>query len=273
MVFTDLDGTLFQKEQRISARNLETLTRLGGRGILRVIATGRNLHSLDKVIPRGFPVDYAIFSSGAGVMEWRTRSLIRAVSMGASDVRDAFAVHTAEDLDFMIHWPVPDNHRLIAFPTGRSNADFARRESVYRDFAVTGNRNTVPAMEASQFVAMEPRDGAVETLERVRRALPGLSVIRATSPFGSGMLWIEVFASGVSKSKAAAWLASRCGVERARTLAVGNDHNDEDLLRWAASSYVVSACPAELASSFPQASSGDESDFAEAVRAWELTER
>ena len=41
MVVTDLDGTLFQKERKASARNLETLRLLGDDGVLRVIATGR----------------------------------------------------------------------------------------------------------------------------------------------------------------------------------------------------------------------------------------
>lgn len=272
MVVTDLDGTLFQKERRISARNLEALRRLGAKGILRAIATGRNLHSADKVVARDFPIDYLIFSSGAGVMEWRSRSLLRAVSMTAAEVRTAFAAMTALDLDFMIHRPVPENHHLVAFPTGRPNADFAARSALYAEFLAAGDRGAAPDMEASQFVAMEPRGDAVEVFDRLRRDLSGLSVIRATSPLGSGALWIEVFSPTVSKSAAAAWLAARCGVERGRTLAVGNDHNDVDLLRWAAASFLVSGSPPELAAEFPLADSRDESDFAEAVSAWEATE-
>lgn len=266
---TDLDGTLFQKERKASARNLEALRRLGEDGVLRVIATGRNLFSARKVIPRDFPVDYLAFSSGAGIIEWQNQKLIRAISMNRAELSAAFAVLIGEDLDFMIHRPVPENHHHIAYATGRQNPDFAARQEIYRDFTAFGNRRAVPDMEASQFVAIEPHADAVDVYYRVRAALPALSVIRSTSPLGSGMLWIEVFSPDVSKSQAASWLARECGIAHAKTMAVGNDYNDTDLLQWAAAAFMVSGSPLELAGRFPLAVSHDESDFAEAVSAWE----
>jgi hypothetical protein len=44
-------------------------------------------------------------------------------------------------------------------------------------------------------------------------------------------------------------------------------------LEWAATSYLVAGSPAELSARFPVASSGDDSDFAEAVEQWERGER
>jgi len=90
MVVTDLDGTLFQRDRRPSPRNLRTLVKLGRRGRLRVIATGRNLFSARKVLPLDFPVDYLLFSSGAGIMDWPAQKLLRAVSMGQAEVDRAF---------------------------------------------------------------------------------------------------------------------------------------------------------------------------------------
>jgi hydroxymethylpyrimidine pyrophosphatase-like HAD family hydrolase len=52
-------------------------------------------------------------------------------------------------------------------------------------------------------------------------------------------------------------------------MAIGNDFNDLDLLRWAARSFVVNDAPEELLTCFPSARSGDESDFSEAVALWQ----
>jgi len=52
-------------------------------------------------------------------------------------------------------------------------------------------------------------------------------------------------------------------------MAVGNDYNDLDLLRWAAKSFVVNNAPGELLARFPAVRSGDESDFSEAVALWQ----
>ena len=100
MVVTDLDGTLFQRDRRPSPRNLRTLVELGRRGRLRVIATGRNLFSARKVLPPDFPVDYLLFSSGAGIMDWPAQELLRSVTMGREEVDRAFRALAARRLDF-----------------------------------------------------------------------------------------------------------------------------------------------------------------------------
>jgi len=113
MVVTDLDGTLFQRDHKMSPRNLRTLVELGRRGTLRVIATGRNLFSARKVLPPDFPVDFVLFSSGAGVMDWPAQRLIRSVSMSAEEVARAFRALATRRLDFMVQRPIPDNHYFL----------------------------------------------------------------------------------------------------------------------------------------------------------------
>ncbi len=76
IIFIDLDGTLIGDNRKVSERNLNSLQRAGDLGITRVIATGRSLFSFRKSIPLDFPIDYLIFSSGAGVMDWKTQQLI-----------------------------------------------------------------------------------------------------------------------------------------------------------------------------------------------------
>ena len=68
---------------------LRYLVELGRRGRLRVIATGRNLFSARKVLPPDFPVDYVLFSSGAGIMDWPAQRLLRSVTMAAAEVARA----------------------------------------------------------------------------------------------------------------------------------------------------------------------------------------
>ena len=76
MVVTDLDGTLLNDRRKVSREEYSTLLELGRREIPRVIATGRSLFSVSKVLPDDFPVDYLIFSSGAGCLEWKKRELL-----------------------------------------------------------------------------------------------------------------------------------------------------------------------------------------------------
>jgi hydroxymethylpyrimidine pyrophosphatase-like HAD family hydrolase len=268
MVVTDLDGTLFQAGRRVSPRNLRTLVELGRRGRLRVVATGRNLFSARKVLPPDFPVDYVLFSSGAGVMDWPAQRLLRAVSMSAGETARAFQALLARGLDFMVHRPIPDNHYFQFYATGGDNPDFEARQALYAPYASAGDR-AEPPPEACQLLAVEPAGLEPSAYEGLRAELAGFTVLRTTSPLDGRSCWIEVFPPRVSKSQAAAWLAKERGVDPGRVLAVGNDYNDLDLLEWAAKRCLVAGSPRELTSRFPVADSGDESDFAEAVEAWE----
>ena len=51
LVATDLDGTFLRNDKSVSDENMEALHWLGERGILRVIATGRNLKKTREVNP------------------------------------------------------------------------------------------------------------------------------------------------------------------------------------------------------------------------------
>jgi len=291
MVVTDLDGTLFQKQQRVSAANLDALHRLGQERVLRVIATGRNLYSARKVLPREFPVDFVIFSTGAGIVDWPAQRLIRAVTMRSGELERAFRLLRGHRLDFMVHRPVPENHYFVYFASGRENPDFRARLGIYREFAIPGSDGALPMRRASQLLAIEPQatgeppprwgsapavwgstppDGPAisSLLEELRRELRGLNVVRTTSPLDGRSRWIEIFPAEVLKSLAASWLAARFGIDRSAVLALGNDFNDLDLLEWAPHGFLVGGAAPELLGRFPQVSTGGEQDFSAAVERW-----
>jgi hydroxymethylpyrimidine pyrophosphatase-like HAD family hydrolase len=274
MVVTDLDGTLFQSNHRASPRNLQTLEELGREGIVRVIATGRSLHSAHKALPEGFPVDYLLFSSGAGIMEWPGQRILHAVSMDRRQVRRAFAVLAGRGVDFMLHLPVPESHRFFHYKRSHlRNPDFEARLAAYDPFGVAGDIARLPEEPACQLVVVEPPEVQPSVYEELRGELSGFTVIRTTSPLDGCSRWIEIFPAQVSKSQAAAWLARKLRVRRSGILAVGNDYNDQDLLEWAPKACLVGGCSAELLGRFPLVSRGEEADFAEAVEEWRNSAR
>jgi hydroxymethylpyrimidine pyrophosphatase-like HAD family hydrolase len=171
--------------------------------------------------------------------------------------------------DFMLHHPVPDNHKFFYRRATRNNLDFETRLERYRPFgrpieAVSGNGFG----EASQFLAVIPEHLVNGLVAEVRKALPGLSVIQTTSPLDHTSTWIEIFHPNVSKSSTAAWLANELNVDPSNTAAIGNDYNDWDLLSWAANSFVVENAPEELRTRFQTVASNDDGGVAEAIEQW-----
>ena len=111
LVATDLDGTFLKNDKSISKENLAALHSLGERGILRVVATGRNLQKTKEVITNHTPFDYIVFSSGAGVYDWKNEKLLFYQNLNKSVVQKLSDLLVARDLNFHLFRPVPDNHK------------------------------------------------------------------------------------------------------------------------------------------------------------------
>lgn len=266
MVVTDLDGTLLDSASKLGAANRAALCALGERGVLRVIATGRSLYSALRVLDDGFPIDYLVFGSGSGTVRWPSRELVAAHAMDDAHALRAVAELLDAGLDFMLHHAVPDNHCFHHHGAGVDNPDFERRRERYADFAHPWDGAGIPAgVRVSQLLAIQA-PGTRSCVERLRARLPGHNVVLTTSPLDHASRWIEIFPRGVSKSQASDWLRRRHGIAHRDVLAVGNDHNDTDLLEWAFEPFVVGNAVEALRARFPTVASNDEQGFAQAVR-------
>lgn len=269
MLATDLDGTLLDSRSRLSSASRQALVRLGEAGVIRVVATGRSLFSARRVITHDWPIDYLVFSSGAGVVDWRIGRLLRGVQLSREEAETGVELMHRMGLDFMLHGPLPENHLFWYRRVSNENSDFDRRVELYAHSATAwpGMDAIVASFECepadarfTQLLAVAGPHADSLHLE-VARALPAQSVILSTSPLDHASWWIEVFPARVSKSQAVAWLCGECGVEQSHVTAVGNDYNDEDLLHWAASGWVVGNAAAPLRARLPSVRSNDEDGF------------
>lgn len=275
LVATDLDGTLLGSDHTLGPRDEAALRALGRAGVVRVVATGRSRWSAERVLAPDFPIDYLVFSSGAGIVEWKSGRLLARHSFEAGDAARAADVLRRLGLDFMAHGPVPHSHRFRYVRSRAANADFDRRIERYGEFAEPwegegeeGEREWEPPAAAagavSQFVAILDASEAA-LYEEVRAALPGLAVIRCTSPLDGRSVWIEVFPPGVGKGAAVAWLAARHRLGPAETAAVGNDYNDADMLEWSRFAFAVGNAAPGLRERYRVVSSNDAGGFSDAV--------
>ncbi len=269
MVITDLDGTLLHTNGTFSRTDLNTLKELGDLSILRAIATGRSLFSANTVIPPELPIDYLIFSSGAGIIHWRTQKLLFTHNLVSDEIQQTSGLLHSYELDFMLHYPIPDNHRFLYHNTSRHNPDFQRRYQRYRQFAAPLEPSQPLLQTACQFVAIDPNPGESSCYAAIQHHLPNLKVIRSTSPMDGISTWIEIFPATVSKGLAGDWVARQHSVQASAALAIGNDYNDLDVLGWAGRGIVVSNAPPDLKHQYQTtANSHDENGFTEAVTLW-----
>ena len=264
----DFDGTLLRSDRTLSARDLEALRQLGDQGIIRAIATGRSLFSFNTVPISELPVDFVIFSTGAGVMQYNDDKIVRKASLEPLEVKRASEILKAHRLDFMIHRTIPENHMFDYYRSNHQNEDFDRRLELYRLHAAVLNESANGFGQATQLLAIVPSREGNNALEAIREELFDFNVIQTTSPLDGESTWIEIFPHTVSKSQTAAWLAEELQIDKQKIASIGNDYNDLDLLEWTPCSYVVDNAPADLKSRFATVSSNNNNGVAEAAKKW-----
>lgn len=279
----DLDGTLLTSEKRIAPVDLDALFRLRQMDFLVAVATGRSNHSFDLLMEelgyldpdRSFPVDYVIFSTGAGILDYRGNRLLKKFSLSSADVRRAAIYLENAGLDFMIHRPVPDTHHFHYSHNGSDNPDFYRRLEIYRDFATILTPETLHNFgEATEIICIVPGNNDLDgnnghqIAAEIADACRQCNVIKATSPLDGQSMWIEIFPPTVSKSQAVCWLADSVGLQQNTVGAVGNDYNDQDLLHWSGQSFIVANGPPSLKALFQSVASNDNGGVSEAVSRW-----
>lgn len=239
MVLVDLDGTLLNDDKKIGKLDYLTLQHLGAINVKRVFATGRNLYSALKVLPDDTPFDYLIFSSGAGVMEWKNKELLFQSAIEKKTVNEVLIKLKELNLNFSIHFPIPENHKYYYHKGNDSSTDFDKRNSIYEGFNYE-LINGFPLDFATQFIVILKHES---DFHHIASKIEGLKIIRATSPIDGKSVWLEIFNNNVSKALGGKYLCNMLNIPQIATIGIGNDYNDIDLLNWTSKSYIVDNAP------------------------------
>ncbi|SDT83795.1 HAD family hydrolase [Desulfobacula phenolica] len=271
---TDFDGTLLKDDKTISHEDFTTLEKLRQKKVVTAIATGRSLGSLMKALmaigmdsgDRLLPVDYVIFSTGAGIMQFPSCKVIWQRSVPPLDVKKITRYFDHQKFDYMVHQSIPDTIRFLYKFHGSHNPDFHARLALYREYAFPLAGTDFDFGAATEVLAIIPGQADMAAIELIKKDLSAFSVIHATSPLDHQSAWIEVFHRDVSKAKAVSRLVLKLGISRENVVSVGNDYNDQDLLAWSGIGFVVENAPGILKQQYKTVPSNNQSGMTRAAR-------
>jgi hydroxymethylpyrimidine pyrophosphatase-like HAD family hydrolase len=220
IIALDYDGTLAQSNGLVATPELNALQTLGKLGVVRVIATGRSLFSADTVMPRDLPIDYLVFSSGVGVMDWPKRDILVRNSLDVDISRNISEWLKNHHLDFMIHHPAPDNHHFYYYEGSHGNPDFYRRILRYKKFAWPLEK--CRKFEGISQLLVVVEQGGRYWLKKLRETFPEVNIVRTTSPLDQKSMWIEIFSCDVSKASGLMFIGGRLNVLQENIVCIGH---------------------------------------------------
>jgi Cof subfamily protein (haloacid dehalogenase superfamily) len=269
LIATDLDGTFLKDDQTISIKNLKALHNLGDAEIVRVAATGRNLHKAEQVLNKHIPFDFIVFSSGAGVFDWKNKKHIYNKNIEKKSSKKLINYFIEKKLNFHAFFPVPENHKHWYFRGEKHCEEFERYFQFNNAFASEIKPNKIPDTNLCQFLIIIPEDK--KEFEKLKNSIeaisPEIRVIRTSSPITKGYIWIEIFQKSVSKGNGVKHICDLLNIKYTNTIGIGNDYNDIDLLDFTGHSFITENAPAEINKLYKSAPSNENDAFAFITRA------
>ncbi len=264
LVATDLDGTFLKDDQSISIKNLKALRNLGDAKIVRVAATGRNLHKAEQVLNKHIPFDFIVFSSGAGVFDCKNKKHIYSKNIEKKSTTKLINYFIEKELSFHAFFPVPENHKHWYFRGEKHCEEFERYFQFNNAFASEIKTDKIPDTNLCQFLIIIPEDKKeFEKLKNKIEAIsPEIRVIRTSSPITKGFIWVEVFQKSVSKGNGVKHICDLLDIKYSDTMGIGNDYNDIDLLDFTGHSFITENAPAEINKLYKSAPSNENDAFA-----------
>ncbi len=268
LVATDLDGTFLKSDHTISPKNLEALLRLGNKNITRVAATGRNLRKVQEVLTEDIPFDFIVYSSGAGIFDWKNKRQVYIQNIGKNSVRKLIDTFIGRNLNFHAFFPAPENHLHWYYRGGEQCEEFERYFTFNNSFATVLIPDTFPETELCQLLVIIPEvENEFQQLKsEIEAVCPEIRVIRSSSPITKGYIWIEIFHHSVSKGNGVKHICSLLNINRNETLGLGNDYNDFDLLEYTGHSFLTGNAPDEIKHLYPIVPSNENDAFASTIQ-------
>ena len=264
-IIIDLDGTTLPRGwNSLSEENKKALEEAGRAGITRVLATGRSVFSFRNALPEGLPIDYMVFSSGAGIMHWNDQRLLGTRELSPEETLDIATMLWEYDINFTIQQPIPDNHHFLYRNTSPLHEDFRRRVENYPGLGTSIQSTRDIRGGATQFlVILDSKQ--LQLHGEIQEKLSGYSVIRSTSPIDNQAIWTEIFARDVNKGSSCQILLDQLDIRYDECAGLGNDYNDIDFLERCGHPFIVANAPEPLRGKFNNVTSDTNNGLAEFI--------
>lgn len=255
LLVADIDGTLITSQREIPDGVHAAVAAAQARGVRVCLATGRIWPSAERFV-RGLGADPpAILANGGIVYDFRTDTVLRQVPLSHEQARAV--------LELLRAYPRVQPH-LFAH-----NRVYVGRLNIHSEFYRRKDRLVIE--EVGDLVTFLPPDPTKILVIGDRHDLIEAAAAIARLPYPintvfSEQTYFEVLPTGSSKGAALEFVANLLGIPQRAIIAVGDNLNDQEMLRFAGLGVAMGNAPPELQAQAGYVSStNDEEGLSEVI--------
>ncbi len=238
----DLDGTLIGPDLTLSPRMKAAIAKAQAQGVVVTIATGRGPSPTDQYAATLNITAPLICFQGGIVYDYRARKVLHETRLDPAAV--PIIVRLAEERGWNLQFECPD---MIYLPRESDHpeelfelmkvSNWKRVDNFLTDLPETPHKFILAVHDRSERDAL-----AAELRASFDQTLAKITVVP------SHPILVEGLPRGMSKAVGLEWLAQQLNIKREEVLAVGDNDNDAEMLKWAGVGVAIGGgSPAALA--------------------------
>jgi Cof subfamily protein (haloacid dehalogenase superfamily) len=272
LVAIDLDGTLLNSRSELSPANQQALTAATGRGVQVAVVTGRRSHSAQKYIEQ-IPCPVTLISSNGALITLPTGEVIHRDFLPCGVARRVLEASREYRPYVAVLFDIPGRGQIVMQHGAVSEGPLGWYLAQSADcLEMTENLESAIATDPIQVLFGGPPT-VVEPIEPLLRASPAASEVHLTwtKYLRRNVSLLDVMNRGCSKGKALAIWARHCAIDPSEVMAIGDNHNDLEMLRFAARPVLMAnSSPGLETEGFAVTLSNDQDGVARAIEAYVL---
>lgn len=272
LIALDIDGTLLTTRGEITPRTSQAINKARELGVQVVLVTGRRFNSARELVLR-LELDIPLVShNGALTKNIETLEVVDFHPLDDGIARDVISFGRQHGVDMICNDDPHGLGTMVIEGISPDNKAMHRYLNLYRS-SVVEVPDLVKYVQAPQIqLTVSGRCDPTEEFElKLREAMDGRVQIFKTRYRSYDLTILDVLSTTASKGESLATIATRHGIAREEIMAVGDNHNDLTMLRYAGLGVVMGNAEDELKQmGFEQTASNEEDGVAQAIEKFVL---
>lgn len=267
LIALDIDGTLLTTRGEITPRTSQALNQARQLGVQVVLVTGRRFNSARELVLR-LELDIPLVShNGALTKNIETLEVVDFHPLDHEIAREVISFGRQHGVDMICNDDPHGLGTMVIEGISPDNKAMHRYLNLYRS-SVVEVPDLVKYVQAPQIqLTVSGRCDPTEEFElKLRETMGGRVQIFKTRYRSYDLTILDVLSTTASKGESLATIAARHGIAREEIMAVGDNHNDLTMLRYAGLGVVMANAEDELKQmGFEQTASNEEDGVAQAI--------
>lgn len=235
IVFSDIDGTLLDSNNRITPLTRRAIRQLTRQGIPFVIVSARHPSGIYPIL-KEYGLNCPIVSHSGGLIQDEHGQVL--FHRGFPKARAKEIIRFVEDNRFDQSWCVYSFDQWIV--KDKEDPRIIEEETLVKAEAVQGSVDLVEHDEVTKIMCICGPGRIWEIEEKLKAAFPDCSIVKSTDTL------LEIMGDRVTKGAAVRTLCSLWNVPLEETVAFGDNYNDIDMLEAVGNGFLMGNAPAEL---------------------------